>query len=108
MENQYNNLFSLSAKAKREYLNTAINKTYKILHLIEEEKLTNFSPRPFITGFLFELNAANDLFEGRLVQIIVKLKGVRDEYKNMKFNQVKSQIFEVKKIINSLLSELEE
>jgi len=100
--------FSLSNSAKREYLNTAIGKTYKILHLIEEEKETGFSPKPFITGFLFELNAANDLYDGKLVSIIIKLKGIREGYNNLPFAEIKKQIFEIKKMANHLLKELED
>ena len=109
MENQNEtSKFELSKTAKREYLNTIINKTYKILHLIEEEKDTGYSPKPYITGFLFELNAANDLYDGKLVSVIIKLKGVREEYKDLPFSKVKKQIFEIKKIINHLLKDLED
>ena len=94
MDEDNNSTFSLSNSAKREYLNTVISKTYKILHLIEEEETTNFSPKPFLPGFLFELNAANDLYDGKLVSIIIKLKGVREGYKDMPFAKIKKQIFE--------------
>lgn len=100
--------FSLSNAAKKEYLNTIISKTYKVLHLIEEEKTTGYSPKPFITGFLFELNAANDLYDGKLVSIIIKLKGIREEYKDLPFDKIKKQIFEIKKTANYLLKELED
>lgn len=100
--------FELSKTAKREYLNTAISKTYKVLHLIEEENDTGYSPKPYITGFLFELNAANDLFDGKLVSIIIKLKGIREEYSYLPFPKVKKQLFEIKRIINHMLKELED
>ena len=100
--------FSLSNSAKREYLNSAISKTYKILHLIEEEKTTGFSPKSFITGFLFELNAANDLYDGKLVSIIIKIKGIKEEYEKIPFSDIKKQVFEIKRIINRLLKELED
>ncbi len=44
------NVFSLSNDAKKEYLDSLIGKMYKILHLIEEEGTTGYSPRPFIAG----------------------------------------------------------
>ena len=100
-------MFSLSNKSKKEYLNAMIGKTYKVLHLIEEERTTGYSPKPFITTFLFEINAANDLFDGKLVQIIIKLKGIREGYRDMSFGDIKKQIFEIKRIINHLLKELE-
>lgn len=108
MEENTSMKFEISKSAKREYLNTAINKTYKVLHLVEEEKDTGYSPKPYITGFLFELNAANELFDGKLVSIIIKLKGIREGYSDLPFSKVKKQIFEIKKIINHLLKELED
>ena len=107
MVNENEVIFTISDKSKKEYLNTIIGKTYKILHLIEEEKSTGFSPKPFITTFLFEINAANDLFDGKLVQIIIKLKGIKESYKEIPFSDVKKQIFEIKRIVNHLLKELE-
>ena len=108
MDTNTNPKFEISKSAKREYLNTAINKTYKVLHLVEEEKDTGYSPKPYITGFLFELNAANELFDGKLVSIIIKLKGIREAYGELEFSKIKKQIFEIKKIINHLLKDLED
>ncbi len=107
MVDEKGTIFTLSNKSKTEYLNAIIGKTYKILHLIEEEKTTGYSPKPFITTFLFEVNAANDLFDGKLIQIIIKLKGIREAYKDMPFGDIKKQIFEIKRIVNHLLKELE-
>lgn len=101
------NTFSLSKSAKKEYLESLIGKVYKVLHLIEEEEQTGYSPKAYIAGQLFEINAANELFEGKLVNIIIKLKGIYDNYKTIPFNDCKKQIFEIKKIINSLLKQLE-
>ena len=99
--------FSLSNETKIEYLNTLIGKMYKILHLIEEEKDTGFSPKDFIAGQLFEINAANALFDNKLATIIIKLKGIYDGYSTMPFDQCKKQIFEIKRIINYLLKNIE-
>ena len=107
MVDEKGTIFTLSNKSKTEYLNAIIGKTYKVLHLIEEEKTTGYSPKPFITTFLFEVNAANDLFDGKLIQIIIKLKGMRENYKDMPFGDIKKQIFEIKRIVNHLLKELE-
>ena len=101
------NEFMLSNAAKKEYLNSVIGKIYKVLHLIEEEATTGYSPKAFIASQLWEINAANELFDGKLVNIIVKLKGVYDTYQEIEFADCKKQIFEIKKIINSLLKSLE-
>ena len=69
-------------------------------------KLPHYSPELFILGRLFELNSANDLFDGKLVNIIVKLNGIVTNYENLSFAEIKRQIFEIKKNINFLLKEL--
>lgn len=99
--------FSLSNETKTEYLNSLIGKMYKILHLIEEEKETGFSPKDFIAGQLFEINAANVLFDNKLATVIIKLKGIYDNCETMPFDQCKKQIFEIKRIINYILKNLE-
>lgn len=101
------NRIILSKEAKRVYLISLIGKMLKILHLVEEEKQTGYSPLSFIAGQLFEVNAANVLFEGELVNIVIKLKGIYDEYKNLSFDKIKKQIFEIKRIINSILLKME-
>lgn len=101
------NEFTLSIAAKKEYLNSLIGKMYKVLHLIEEEPQTGYSPQAFIASQLWEINAANELFDGKLVNVIVKLRGVYDTYKDIEFSECKKQIFEIKKILNSLLKALE-
>lgn len=92
----------LSKAAKEEYLNSLIGKIHKILHLLEEEATTGYSPRAFIYGQLLEINSANLLFDGKLATIIVKLKVIYDGYPSLPFAECKKQIFEIKKIINSL------
>lgn len=98
----------LSNDAKKQYLVSLIGKILKILHLIEEEKTTGFSPMSFIEGQLFEINAANTLFDDKLTSIIIKLTGIKENYANMSFDSIKKQIFECKKQINYLIKELEE
>lgn len=97
----------LSNNAKKEYLNSLISKTYKILHLIEEEKDTHYSPKHFIYGQILEVNAANVLFQGKLVNIIVKLRVIYDTYETSDIKESRKQIFEIKKIINNLIKSLE-
>ena len=52
------------------------------------------------------MNAANELFDGKLIPIIVKVKGVYDDAKNIEYREVKKQIFEIDKIIKSMLRSL--
>lgn len=100
-------LFSISKEAKKEYLDSLIGKMHKILHLKEESSVTGYSLKPFIGGQLFEINAANSLFDGKLVNIVVKVKGIYDECDNMQTSDIKKQIFEIVRIIKSLNKSLE-
>lgn len=104
--NQDENKLVLSVGGKRKYLESLIGKMIKILHLIEEESITNYSPRAFIYGQLVELNAANQLFDNELVEIIVKLNVIYNSYDKVDFKETKRKIFEIKNKINFLLSNL--
>lgn len=106
IEKSTNTTVELSNEAKNEYLKSLMSKMYKILHLIEEESETGFSPIPFIEGRLTELNSANDMFHGRLVNIIIKLNAIKNNYGTMSFQDCKSQIFEIRKIITAIQKEL--
>lgn len=98
--------FSVSGDAKREYLSSLIGKMHKILHLFEERPVTGFSPEHFIWSQLWEINTANSLFDGKLMQIIVKVKGLHDNCDTIEYKEVKKQIFEIDKIIKSMLRNL--
>ena len=98
--------FCISDSAKKEYLISLIGKIYKILHLFEEKESTGFSPDLFIFGQLWEINAANSLFDGRLVPILVKVKGIYDSIETITKKEVKKQVFEMEKIIKSMISTL--
>ena len=102
------NRLILSNAGKKVYLSALIGKMLKVLHLVEEEEKTGYSPYSFIVGQLFEINAANELFDGELAGIIVKLNGVLKNYSTMPFETIKKQIFEIKRIITGLLNKLEE
>ena len=100
------NKLILSKEGKLKYLEKLIGKMIKILYLIEEEKVTGNSPKDFIYGQLIELNSANQLFDNELIEIIIKLNIVYNDYKKEDFKNIKKQIFEIKnKIIylNSML-----
>ena len=100
------NKLILSVEGKKKYLQKLIGKVIKILHLIDEEKQTNYSPRAFIYGQLLELNSANQLFDNELVEIIVKLNVVYNGYQTMPFEDIRKQIFEIKNKINHLIDGL--
>ena len=95
----------LSKEEKIEYLNSIIGRTHKILHIIEEEKEKGYSPTSYISGIMFELRAADALYDHKFVTIIVKLEGIRKQYKEMEFSEIKKQIFEIRRIINRMIKD---
>lgn len=100
-------VFEIPSDAKREYLESLVGKMYKILHLFSERPVTGFSPKQFIGGQLFELNAANSLFDGKLVNILIKVKGIYDGVDELTEKEVKRQVFEIQRMIGALKRELE-
>lgn len=99
-------VFALSNSTKKSFLNSIISRCYKILHLIEELPTTGFEPDKFIHGLWWEVAAADSLFEGKLASVVIKIKGIEDDYRKMSFQDVKSQINEIKRIINRILREI--
>lgn len=97
----------LSVEGKIEYLSSLIGKCHKILHLLEEEATTHYSPKPFIYGQLVEINAANSLFRGKLTNVIVKIKAVYDGCETLPFSDCRRQLLEASKILKSLKKTLE-
>ena len=101
------NKLVLSMDGKKKYLDKLIGKMIKILHLIEEESTTGNSPEAFIYGQLIELNSANQLFENELVEIIVKLNIIYNNYASVPFSDIRKQVFEIKNKIKYVQSTLE-
>lgn len=99
MDNE--NKLILSKEAKQVYLNKLSKKMIKILCLIEEEKETGNNPEGFILGQLFEINAANCLFDFKLTEVVIKLNGILN-YTNKPFDMIRKQVFEAKGIIDYL------
>lgn len=97
----------LSVEGKIEYISSLIGKCHKILHLLEEEETTHYSPKPFIYGQLVEINAANGLFRGKLTNVIVKIKAVYDGCGTLPFADCRRQLLEASKILKSLKKALE-
>lgn len=95
----------LSQTSKKKYLQSLIGKCHKILHLIQERDATGYSPKSFIYDQMIEVNEANELFEGALVKVVVKLKLIYNniDLSEFSFQDYKRQLFEIIKILNSLL-----
>lgn len=101
------NKLVLPIEAKKDYLQKLSKRCVKILYLIEDEGkgINKGAADDYIVGQLFEVNSANILFEGALIDVIVKLNGIRD-YPNQPYSLIRKQIFETKGIIDHLLQSL--
>lgn len=101
------NKLVLPIEAKKDYLQKLSKRCVKILYLIEDEGkgINKGAADDYIVGQLFEVNSANILFEGALIDVIVKLNGIRD-YPNQSYSLIRKQIFETKGIIDHLLQSL--
>lgn len=90
----------LPLESKRAYLEKLRNEVIKILYVIENEQKTQESALGFIAGLLFEVNSANQLFNNQLIKVIVKLNGIKENYKNIPFADVRKQVFEARGIVD--------
>lgn len=101
------NRLILPKEAKKDYLQKLSKRCIKILYLIEDEGkgINKGAADDYIVGQLFEVASANILFEGALIDIIVKLNGIKD-YANQPYPLIRKQIFETKGIIDHLLKTL--
>ena len=87
------NKLILSKEAKRDYLQKLSKRCIKILYLIEDE------------GKGINKGVADDYIVGQLIDVIVKLNGIRD-YSNQPYSLIRKQVFETKGIIDHLLKTL--
>ena len=101
------NKLILSKEAKRDYLQKLSKRCIKILYLIEDEGkgINKGMADDYIVGQLFEVNSANILFDGELIDVIVKLNRTRN-HSNQPYNLIKKQVFQTKGIIDHLLKTL--
>ena len=93
----------LPNEAKVQYLSMLIGKVIKILHLIEEEKNTGYTPKYYIHGLIWDINSLNSLMNWELTEIIVKLKSIYDNFDKAPFEDIKKKVFEIKSKINFLI-----
>lgn len=68
-------LLKIKNSAKLIYLNNLTGKIFKILPLSEENN--NTLPKIYIDGLMLDLDSANDLFEGILIELIIKVNSLR-------------------------------
>ena len=95
------NKLILPLEAKKDYLHKLSKRCIKILYLIEDETKNTVQDEhritadDYIVSQLFEVNSANILFDGALVDVIVKLNGIRD-YKHLPYSLVGNKFLKPK------------
>ncbi len=93
----------LSLSAKISYLEKLRNKVITILYLIEQQKENpEINPDNYLQSLLFDVNAANLLFEDQLSEVIIKLFGISTTYKNSAHNVIRKQVLETRRLVDDL------
>ena len=91
----------ISRKEKYLYLNRLIGKIYKTLPLFEVE---NMLPSNYLNDLIFEIHSANDIFNGILIEIIVKLNSLNKP--NISHGKLRKIILECTNMIVKMLDEM--
>lgn len=93
----------LSLSAKISYLEKLRNKIITILYLIEQQKENpEINPDTYLQSLLFDVNAANLLFEDQLSEIIIKIYGIAKQYKDSSHSVIRKQVLETRRLVDDL------
>ena len=93
----------LSLSAKISYLEKLRNKIITILYLIEQQKENpEINPDTHLQSLLFDVNAANLLFEDQLSEIIIKIYGIAKQYKDSTHSVIRKQVLETRRLVDDL------
>lgn len=94
----------LSLSAKISYLEKLRNKVITILYLIEQQQENpETNPDNYLQSLLFDVNAANLLFEDKLSEVIIKLVGISTTYRNSAHNVIRKQVLETRRLVDDLI-----
>ena len=98
----------LSPSEELEYYEGLKSQLIKLLYLIEGESKGEASAELFFYGFMYELKSANELCKNKLTKVYIKMFGLFNDfnYRNMKHDEIKRQIFECKGITDYLIKQL--
>lgn len=89
-------------KDKIIYLSRLIGKVFKTLPLFE---IDNKLPIVYVNDLIYDIHSANDLFDGILIEILVKINSLK--LKNINHRIVKKDILECTNILNKMIDEIE-
>ena len=88
----------LSTISKIAYLDGLIGRIYKILPLFEE--LGELPIQVYIGALMIDVNSANELFDGKLVDVLVKLNSIHE--KETTHKQIKKTTFECTNMVQKM------
>jgi len=88
----------LSVIAKIAYLDGLVGRIYKILPLYEE--LGEVPINIYIGALLIDVNSANELFDGKLVDVLVKLNSIYE--KECTHKHIKKTTFECTNMVQKM------
>lgn len=87
----------INDSTKKLYLKRFIGKIYKILPMFEE---SGFISDIYIYGVLLDINSANELFDGILIEVIVKINSL---YKaHLTHRQIKKIVLECTNMLKAI------
>jgi len=96
-------ILMIDNKTKILYLNNLVGKVYKILPLYENE--TDEMLKVYLGGLLIDINSANVLFNGILIDLIIKIHSI---YVNdFDHKQVRKIVLECTNLVKKIRGELE-
>jgi len=97
-----NNKLIFTTKEKIIYLSRLIGKVFKVIPLFEIE---NKLPLEYINDLIRNIHSANDLFDGILIEILIKVNSLKG--KKINHHIVKKVILECTNIINKMIDSIE-
>lgn len=99
---EMNNNLEFTNKEKIIYLSRLIGKVFKVIPLYETN---NLLPLDYVDDLIRDIYSANDLFNGILIEILVKINSIK--IKNVNHKTVRKIILECTNIINKMIDNLE-
>lgn len=93
----------ISDSTKVLYLDKFINKVFKILPMSEEDGCI---PKIYMHSLLIEINSANELFDGELIDILVKINAIYSQ-NDIEHKQIKKLVFDCTNTLTKMRDRLE-
>jgi hypothetical protein len=89
-------------KEKEIYLSHLIGKIMKILYLYEDYE--SIVPQVYTEGLMINIDSANKMFDGVLIEILVKLNEIN--FKTMEHKDIRKRVLESTNMADKLLKKV--